>query len=292
MSEQEPSIKKILVASDLSDQAGMAIKRAVELGLEHASDVIVVHVVDEGLPQAEQSSLMTTSDHFIRRIVGAEPRAHEVRTSIEIVSGRPDIDIVERAELDEVDLIVVGLHNRVLEENLAIQGTVAEQVMQATRVPVLVVKDAPRGPYRSVLVGVDFSVFSRAAVIAARSIAPQANLHLVHAFEPISGMQHLAKIREPEIARRIAKSWQSRLNEFIDYEMAELAGIGAKGTIDIVSSSGDPQEVLRSVADRVDAELIVMGSHGRTGLTRLVLGSVTTQILNDRIADVLVVRPI
>ena len=291
MSKQELSIQKILVASDLSDQAGVAIKRAIELGREHGSDVTIVHVVDEGLPQAEQSSLMTTSDHFIRQIVGSDPWAQQVKTSIEIVSGRPDIDIVERAELDEADLIVIGLHNRMLEENLTIQGTVAEQVMQATRIPVLIVKDAPRGPYRSALVGVDFSVFSRAAVIAARSIAPQANLHLVHAFEPISGMQHLAKIREPEIARRITKSWQSRLNKFIDYEMAELAGIGAKGAIDIVSSSGDPQEVLRSVAERVDAELIVMGSHGRTGLTRLILGSITTQILNDRLADVLVVRP-
>ena len=201
--------------------------------------------------------------------------------------GRPDIDVVERAELDEADLVVVGLHSRVLEENLAIQGTVAEQVMQATRIPVPVVKDLPRGPSWSVLVGVDFAMFSRAAVTVARSIATDANLHLVHAFEPISGMQHLARIREPEIAKRIAKSWQCRLNKFIDYEMAVLADIGAKGSIDIVSSSGDPREVLRSMAKRVDAQLIVMGTHGRTGLTRFMLGSVTTQVLNDRFADVL-----
>ena len=53
---------------------------------------------------------------------------------------------------------------------------------------------------------------------------------------------------------------------------------------------GEPHDVLRAQAAQVKADLISVGSHGRVGLARTILGSVSTEILNDRMADVLVVR--
>jgi len=296
MAVSPTGLNKILVASDLSDQSGIAIRRAMELGREHAAEVIVVHVIDEDLPETARSFLTTTSDHYVRQIIATDPWARDLNVTINVVSGRPDIDIAERAEIAHADLIVVGLHTRLLEENLEIQGTVAERIIQATRLPVLVVKDTPRGPYRSVLVGLDFSPFSLAAVRTAMSVAADAKLHLVHAYEPISGLQHLARVREPGLSERIDAKWQSRMERFIDTEMQKLLDEcppdrrGGR-MLSHISLGGSPHEVLLREAERTGAELIVIGAHGRTGLARLVLGSVSTELLNDRIADILVVRP-
>ena len=100
MPDRPNPLKRILVASDLSDQAGIAIERAIELGVEHGAEVSIVHVIDEDLPPQVQSFLTTTSDHDIRDKIKNLPQAGRVSTTIDIVSGRPELDIVERAEID------------------------------------------------------------------------------------------------------------------------------------------------------------------------------------------------
>ena len=202
MAGTSSTLQKILVASDLSDQAGIAVDRAIELGVEHEAEVVVVHIVDESLPDNAQSYLITTSDHDIRSKLAKNPQAEGLTKTIDVVVGRPDLDIVERAEIEEADLIVVGLHTRLLEENLDIRGTVAERIIQETHLPVLVVKNKPHGPYRSAVVGVDFSAFSVEAVRSAAVVAPASTLHLVHAYPQHSGL--FAQFRDSEAGARSA----------------------------------------------------------------------------------------
>ena len=291
MPDQSLALKKILVATDLSDQAGAAIGRAVELGIEHEAEVIIVHIVQEGLPQEAESFLMATSDRHVRDGIADLPRASQVTMTIDIVSGRPDLDIVERAELEQADLIVVGLHSRLLEENLSIQGTVAEQIIQRTHLPVLVVKNKPSGPYRSVLVGVDFSAFSREAVGAAVRVAPHADLYLTHAYQVNTDV--MIAFRRSEARDKMAAARKLRLEAFIHGEMNRLMNVGSAGKLKFHQNAriGEPSAVLKAEAKRIGAELVVMGTHGRIGLKRSILGSVTTDLLNDRLADVLTVRP-
>lgn len=294
MNATPDKISRILVASDLSDQAGLAIERGLELGIEHGAEVVIVHIVDESLPPDAQSYLTTVSDHDIRGKLARHPHAGEVTTTIDIVSGRPDIDILERAEIEQADLIVVGLHERLLEENLPIQGTVVEQIILGTHLPVLVVKNKPRGAYRSVAVGVDFSVFSQEALRLAAMLAPAATLHLVHAYESAAGL--LERFRDSDAGRRVVERRDARLEQYIGQEMSALekralARLDSRPQTDHVAMTGDAHEVLKSQAAQFNADLVAVGTHGRVGLARAFLGSVATEILNDRQTDVLVVRP-
>lgn len=294
MADTSTSLRKVLVASDLSDQAGLAIDRACELAREHAAEVVIVHVVDEDLPSNAQSYLTTTSDHDIRSKLAKNPFADGLTKTIDIVVGQPDLDIVERAEIEQADMIVVGLHTRLLEENLDIRGTNAERIIQGTHLPVLVVKNQPRGAYRSVVVGVDFSAFSAEAVRSAAIVAPSALLHLVHAYENQPNV--FARFRDSEAGARSVDQRHARMTHFIKRQMATLeesalSELTQHPEVRHVYQDGEPHEVLKTQIGQTKADLITVGTHGRVGLARSILGSVSTEILNDRLADVLVVRP-
>ena len=211
MTTPTQSPQRVLVASDHSDQAGIAIERAVELACEHNAEIFILHIIDEDLPPDAQSYLTTLADHHIRDQLQRMPKAEELTKTIEIVVGRPDIDIVERADLVDADLIVVGLHARILEENLKIEGSVAEQIIQGTHLPVLVVKNRPAGPYGSVVVGVDFSAHCQEAVRCAALIAPSATLHFVHALQEHA---HLVRFRNSESRSRSLDKRNVRMRNF------------------------------------------------------------------------------
>ena len=294
MAGKSALLRKILVASDLSDQSGLAIDRAAKLAREHEAEIIIVHVVDEDLPSEAQSYLTTTSDHDIRAKLARNSDAESLTKTIDIVVGRPDLDIAERAVAEEADLIVVGLHQRLLDENLDIQGTVAERIIQGTHLPVLVVKNQPRGPYKSVVVGVDFSAYSVEATQSAAIIAPDAILHLVHAYQSQPNL--LVRFRDSEARARSAEHLHARMTSFIARQMATLeesavAKLSKCPEVRHVYEPGEAHEVLKSQIIQTEADLVAVGTHGRIGLTRSILGSVSTEIMNDRLADVLVVRP-
>ena len=287
------SLQRILVASDLSEQANIAIDRAVELAREHKAELIVLHIVDEDLPSYVKNYLMTATDRNIRNLLSRKPHSKETTITIDIVVGRPDLDIAERAEVENADLIVVGLHDRILEENLKIQGTLVEQVIQKTSLPVLVVKNQPREPYSSVVVGVDFSDYSQAAARSAAIVAPGATLHLVHACQrqpDLSSQLHDAGKESNPLDECAVRMQSSKMSKMTSFGERAVAGIDKKPSLHHVLEGGETHAVLKAQISNSDADLVSIGTHGRTGIARSLLGSVATDILNDRLVDVLVVR--
>ncbi|MFM1815083.1 MAG: universal stress protein [Pseudomonadota bacterium] len=293
MAQMKP---RYLVATDLSDQAGFAIGRAIELAAEAEGEVVIVHIVDETLPENAQSFLTSTSDHMIRSNLSHLPLADRVAVTVDIVTGRPDVDIAERALIEDADCIIVGLHNRLLEENRAIEGTLGEQIIRSTTKPTLLVKNKPKGPYSSVVIGVDFSAYSRAALIAAATLAPKADLHLIHAYQPSLPRPIFRRLSDDETRSKLLAEDRARMEAFINAEMTALSSSGTVEEQDTSrmqchSREGDPRDVLKKEAERLAADLIVVGTHARIGMQRALLGSVSTDLINDRITDVLVVRP-
>ena len=294
MTKRKLSLQRILVASDFSEQSDIAIDRAVELAIEHEAELIIVHVIDEDSTPYVQNYLTTVNDHQFRTKLEENPRAQQITKTIDIVVGRPDLDIVERAEIDEVDLIVVGLHSRILEENLPIQGSVVERIIQAAHVPVLVVKNQPEGPYSSVVVGIDFSAYSQAAIQSAVSVAPTATFRLVHAFHKEPNM--FARFRDSEAGSRSQEQRAARMKGFAAREMEALEARALqsyekKPNMHHVFEEGEAHDILKSSILNAKTDLMCVGTHGRLGITRALLGSVATEVLNDRLIDVLVVRP-
>jgi universal stress protein E len=274
-------LKQVLVATDLSGNSDRAVERALQLAAARGAELDIVHVMEEGLPAEAQTEVTATSENAIREKLAASSFADQVKVTIDLVVGSAETDIVERAVMTNADCIVLGLHERLLAENLAIEGTLAESVIGSTTLPVLLVHNEPRGPYRSVVVGIDFSSLSQAAIQAAVLIAPAATFHLVHAYQGDIDQAHMA---------------EQRLKSFISdekqvFERAALQAGLPKVAVRTMAEEGDPREALKVQADRRGADLLVLGTRGRTGLRRTLLGSVTTDLINERLCDVLVIRP-
>jgi nucleotide-binding universal stress UspA family protein len=281
MSLHTSTLKQVLVAIDLSNEADHALRRALQLAAAHGAEVDVVYVMDEGLPAEAQAEVTANSESVIRAKLAASPFVDQVKITVDLVVGNAETDIVERAVMTNADCIVLGLHDRLLPENLPIEGTLAEAIIGASQLPVLLVQNEPRGPYQTVVVGIDFSPLSHPAVEAAVLIAPEATLHLVHAYEGENDEAHTAEQK--------LKSFVSGESQV--FERAALKAGLPRIAVRSAAEQGDPREALTTQIQARGAELLVLGTRGRTGLARTLLGSVTTDMINARLCDVLVIRP-
>lgn len=143
-------------------------------------------------------------------------------------------------------------------------------------------KDAPK----NILVPVDFSEQSERAVVAAGTLAKAtgARVHLLNAYQiPVEPAGHGLAIS------------QDYLEQFVKDSTAKLQELAARRLEGVtvgplLVQSGDPREVITDEAKRLEAEVIVMGTHGRRGLTRVLIGSVAETVVRTAPCSVLIVR--
>jgi nucleotide-binding universal stress UspA family protein len=222
-------LKKVLVATDLSSQSNRAVERALQLAAARGAELNVVCVMEEGLPREAQAEITAANENAIRETLAASPFVNQVKVTIDLVVGNAATDIVERAVIAGADCIVLGLHDRLLAENLPIEGTLAETVIGGSALPVLLVRNEPLAPYQTAVVGIDFSPLSHAAVQAAVLIAPMVTLHLVHAYEGESDQAQMA---------------EQRMKSFVSAE----SGVFERAAL----QAGLPELVVRTIAEQGD----------------------------------------
>jgi len=141
---------------------------------------------------------------------------------------------------------------------------------------------------RRVVVPVDFSPSSQLAVNYAVDLARQygAELHLLHVLLDLDAIA-----AEPGVAFAPIDEWMPQLVKLAEKKLAELAGT-IPVTINVVKSVRDGSPAAETVryATSEKADLIVMGTHGRTGLKHILLGSVAENVIRHADCPVLVVR--
>jgi nucleotide-binding universal stress UspA family protein len=161
----------------------------------------------------------------------------------------------------------------------------ALHVMRLAHVPVLAVPAESRELPRMAVAAVDFSEFSReAAQTAADLLGRPAELHLAHvSWRPL-----------PDMPRIVGPEWVESYHESTRLQLKELAEAlesAGEARVETHLLEGDPaREVLR-LAEAVGAELIAAGSHGASFFSRLVMGSVSTQLVRRATCAVLIAPP-
>lgn len=143
-----------------------------------------------------------------------------------------------------------------------------------------------KDPPRNILVPIDFSEASEHAATAACALAAKtgATVHLLHAYViPVESIG-LAHTVSQQYVEQFVKESKAQLLELA----AKLCPGAALGPV--LVESGDPREVVTHMAQELKAELIVMGTHGRRGLSRALIGSVAESVVRTAHCSVLVVR--
>lgn len=294
-------IGTILVGTDTSKPSEIAVKQAAALALYLDAEMILTYVGSKPEDDHEMPTVFAVSSEMIRlaeemfnhdkRIVDELAGAAEeagVRVKRHVVSGNPADKLCEAAESFDVDLVVTGTHGRTGLDRFLL-GSVAERVVRASSRPVMVARDGevPTGGYRRILVPTDFSPqASRAVEFALALGSPDCSIELLHCWSlppgvgtgPASVLQPIMRSVEREVANR-GKS-----------EIENLVAGGGSVTFHAVRKP-PAQGVSERVAE-TDVDLVVMGSHGRRGFSRLMLGSVTINTLHHARCSVVVVPPL
>ncbi len=280
-------MKSILVATDLSARSDRALERAVLLAFDHSADLTIIHVVDEDLPESLADTYEKAAREAIGKHIDALAAGDRPRISIEVVFGQPHVDILQMSEKAEADMIVLGMHRKDVLMDMFI-GTTAERVVRASGVPVLLVRERASGPYNRVMVGVDFSVYSRRAVEFAAGLVPDGQFHLVHAYD----VPFKAFLDNKDTRREISKRLSQQFQDMVEKEMAAfLSTVEEKALkVERVMQQGVVHEVIYRQVEKVKPDLLVVGTHGKTGVARAVLGSLAENLLRDPPCDVLAVN--
>jgi nucleotide-binding universal stress UspA family protein len=239
------------------------------------------HTWPEDAPLEIQQLLERDLKEKVRDLLGEE----NVTIRVEAGWGRPDLQLIESAGAEKADLIVVGTHQRHGVNRLFL-GSVSRGILHHAPMSVAVVpmpktsdQEPPRIPeFRRVLVTTDFSdLGNRAIPYAYSALRRGGTVCLLHVVEP-------KKQKGPLKQRNDAGA---KLRLLIP---ADAEALGIETRVEIVESR-EPSQAICQAAERFGADLICMASHGRSGLSKAILGSVAHDVMTCSKRPLLVVRP-
>jgi nucleotide-binding universal stress UspA family protein len=290
--------RTILFGADFSDNSHDAFRAACSIAVDSQTRVIVVHVAEPNLvPEepvyfgqagvqfydagADRSHLESLKTKLREVYVPNHPVNVEYHTR----EGEPAQEILRLAQETGSDLIAMGTHGRTgLRWLLA--GSVATAVMRRARCPVLALRSAEVRPEPAdvgvILHPTDFSAESRPALQLARALARDlgARLIVLHvaALDLVAGGAITSPV-DPSIYKEALEDIRRRVD-----------GPDLKYPAETQIVRGDAADGILQAADLNKCDLIVMGTHGRSGLGRLLMGSVAEFVLPRASCAVLVVK--
>ena len=288
-------LKHILLATDGSESCEGAVKEAIYLAKSCVAKLSVIYVLEtnpefetEGLKFVEKMEL-AAREHI--EMIRKEAAARNVE--IEAIVRRTDQPykaITEEAAKMKTDVIVMGRRGRTGLAKM-LMGSVTAKVIGYAPCKVLVVPRLASISCKNILIATDGSKYSVAAAAESIGIAKRCKSDLiiitaVHT-EALTSMSPDTGYTQSQ-QETIAKQELDRAEKNIAgvKELAEKEGIHAEGII----VEGRPYEVIAKAARDKNIDLIVVGSHGRTGISRFLMGSVTERVIGHAESAVLVVK--
>lgn len=285
----------ILAATDFSSHARHAAERAARLAHETAAHLHLMHVLPGetlaqlrqwlGAANAPEAQMRADVQQRLRQLAGELRLARHVEVTPCDAAG-PVLDEIQReAESIDARLLVLGARGTGSLRRLVL-GTTAERLTRRTVRPLLVVRQTPHEPYRRVLVAADFSPWSVQSLALARRTAPHAHLTLLTVFQvPFEEKLHFAGV-DPATVEAYRQRARAEATHGL-HALAAAAGLRAPQWTPCVVE-GDASLRIVEKEQEFDCDLVVLGKHGRSATVDLLLGSVTSQVLAEGSADVLV----
>jgi nucleotide-binding universal stress UspA family protein len=281
---------RILVATDFSPRSDRAIRRAVLLAKTFGAHLTLLNVVDNDLPPRRIRAERHSAALLLGRTVDTLRAVDGIDSDSVVSVDSPFQGILKACRQLDPDLLVIGAHRRQSLMDMFV-GTTAERLIRVSPRPVLMANAVPAAPYRHVLIAVDFSPFSAEAVRAAARLGlqRQAAVSVLHVYDPpAAGLLLQASLSDEAITDLRAEAEERAAAELAAFlrelEFAPLRRI-VRAAETLVA------DTIREVAAELSADVIVVGTRGRTGSQKLLLGSVTEDLFRSTDCDVIAVPP-
>jgi len=290
--------RSLLIPVDLAPASDRVVGRVALLPLAEEARLTLLHVVPKSLPpraqrRAEadaQKALVAEATSLARRL----PKGVNIEPIVKV--GTPAVEIAKRAATPKVELIVMGRGGgRALRD--VFLGSTAERIIRRGQLPVLVVRLPPRGPYRRPALALDRDQAAHGILeLLLRVIPPpRPSVEVIHAYDmPYHGMIY------PSLSEDEAEEYRE------DYRDKALREIGKLLETSLAQAKvapsdapswrthvrhGSPRVVIERAVKKGETDLLVLGTHGRSGGAHAFLGTVAGDVLREVACDVLVVPP-
>ncbi len=282
--------ESVLIPTDGSDGTAAAVREGIELAHRygatiHALSVIELAYTEESVADAGVwESVFATRKKECEAAVEAVDEAvasadHELSVTTTIRQGYPATEIIAYADQHDVDCIVMGTHGRTGVRRYLLGSVTSSVVRRSTRPVMTVQLTDPPAPasHDAILIATDGSAGSQSAVAEAIDLARQYDATL-----------HILSVVETKFATRapIRSALETEANEAIT---AVVEQTPADLDTETHCFTGVVHEAIAETIANTDAGLLVLGTHGRRGLDRLLLGSVAERMIRTADIPVLIV---
>ena len=273
-------LRKILVPLDGSTVAESVLPYVRGLAPSFGSHVEILGV---GMGRKERRVNRLLEDYISRAAAGL--RSDSIKAEALLVYGSAADKILDYTVENDVDLIVMATHGRSGITRWWM-GSVAEKVVSESATPVLLVRSkrprkaetARKSHFRKILAPLDGSDIGQAALPYVEILAKEigASVSLLQVISPPGTIE--ASVLGGSDWRKFVKAMHDAAENYLGSIAEGLSGKGIKTTYEVLT--GDPADRIVEYAVDRKVSLIAMSTHGRTGLPRWVLGSVTDKVLH------------
>ena len=283
--------RRVLVATDFSETADLALIEAHERA--GPAGALLVYCARPASPSPallvtpappfESQSSADLREALIARMAQCTGRARD-QFSVAVDDDEPYASIVKRAESWDADLVIVGYRGASGLSRVWLGG-VAEKVARLAHCPVLVVR--PKSGTRRIVAGTDFSDPALPAVNAAYDEARRINgsVILTHCLEMPLMLPDGTGLTGAEVSAGVLDDIEASATHRLEAAV-EASPVPAEYRL----TRERPSVALVRLAEAIEADLVVVGTRGRTGISRVLLGSVAEAVVRSAPCSVLVVR--
>ncbi len=277
--------KKLLVLTDGSEDSEAAVREAIKMAKSYRSQLYAMSVIEIN-PQFIKSApiLLQKIERDTREILeGIKDRTSKENVECETIireGEEPYKLIIEEANNKQVGLIIMGRHGKTRLKR-ALMGRVTARVIGRSNINVLVIPINTKIGWKNILVATDGSKYSNNAIEESIKYA-KSYKSLLKALSVVNVTDEFQALA-PDTAEKLINKAKKILDGVKNKALQK--GI----TIETFVREGEPYTEILNIAKQQNIDTIIMGSYGRTGLKRLLMGSVTERVIGYSHCPVLVV---
>lgn len=315
-------LKNVVIGVDFSEFSQVALAQAKHIARWNQTDMHLIHVVDKlvvsdlqkavkhPIAEVTEDVRQTTRKRIGELFAGdplerraespgsksgefAERRLRDERRIelvVDVVMGAPYEEILKRVKEVKADLLVMGSNGSSTPQRGL--GELARKCARKAPCRVLIVRETHPDPFKGVVACVDFSPVSAQVVRQAIRVAQQdkATLHIVHMFTPPWTVLHYrspTSSSSPDFQKQFRDNLNAELRKYLEGFQADLEELDYQ--CKIVETQRPADRIIEYVAE-VDADLVVVGTRGRTGMKAFLLGTQAERIVEHTPVSVLLIK--
>lgn len=270
-------LQNILVTVDFSESTEYVIENSIRLAEKFDSQITLMHVISDHHMSSKLDKFIeeSVSSNLEKITAQINAKGIDVRDSI-VEHGVPFEKIIHEAQTNEYNVIVAGSGKKAEDEAFKL-GTTVEKLIRKNQIPIWVVKPEPIRSIRKILCPVDFSDASHRALNNAITLAQSfdAELTILHTYASSSSYSIWIEVDYAQEDEILKSSLEKEFHDFlvqvnlndVSYNQVTIEGVAH-------------QEILKFIKEK-DIDLLLMGTTGRTGLSRILMGSTTVKVTRE-----------